>query len=102
MSFAMKVLHDANSIKQRKLALSKLVKERNKLIHHDLVHFDYNSAQSCRKLIKILDVQNPRILEQLNALKVLIEAFKAQLAGMQAWVDSDDFLRQLQSAQAQV
>jgi hypothetical protein len=52
--------------------------------------------QSCRDLIHILDMQNPRILEQLNVLKVLIDTFKTNIADMQAWVDSDEFLRYLQ------
>jgi hypothetical protein len=96
MSVSMKVVADADAIKQQKRALSALVAERNKLIHHDLVHFDHNSMQSCRDLIHILDMQNPRILEQLNVLKVLIDTFKTNIADMQAWVDSDEFLRYLQ------
>lgn len=102
MSVSLTVEADADAIKQRKRALSALVAERNKLIHHDLVHFDHNSMQSCRELIDILDRQNPRILEQLNALKALIDAFNANISDMQAWFDSDNFLRHLQAAPADV
>jgi hypothetical protein len=47
--------------------------------------FDHNSAPSCRDLIQILDEQNPRILDQLTALKALIDTFKAIIADMQGW-----------------
>lgn len=94
-SMSFKVEADANTIKERKRALSALVAERNNLIHKDLAGFDHNSAESCRHLISILDPQNTRILQQLDELKWLIDAIKEHAGALRSWVDSDDFLREL-------
>ena len=96
MSISVTIDSDPDSIARQKRALSALVAERNRLIHHDLVHFDHTSAKCCEDLIKRLDAQNPRILEQLAALKVLIDVAKASIADMQAWVDSGEFLSTIQ------
>lgn len=95
-SMSFKVEADANIIKERKRALTALVAERNNLIHKDLAGFDDNSAQSCRHLIGILDPQNTRILQQLDELKWLIDAIKEHAGELQSWLDSDDFLRELE------
>ncbi len=95
ISVSMKIKADPNETKQRKRDLAALIAERNKLIHHDLVHFNHNSVESCKALIENLDGQNSRILKQLDALKLLIDTFKRNLAEMQAWIDSDNFLEQL-------
>lgn len=92
-SISLTVDGDPDWISQRKQALKKLVEERNRLIHHDLARFDYDSVQSCRQLTELLDAQNPRILEQLSTLKTIIDTLKLHMAELQAWVDSDDFLR---------
>ena len=96
MSTSLKVDGDADSNSKWKRALRTLVAERNSLIHRDLVRFDYDSVASCRELIELLDAQNPRILEQLSALRVLIDVFRENVAELQAWVDSDEFLRQVE------
>lgn len=95
-SISLRVDGDEDSNSQRKRALRALVTERNRLIHRDLVRFDYDSVPSCRELIELLDAQNPRILEQLSALRALIDSFKSNIAELQAWVNSDDFLRQFE------
>lgn len=96
-SISMKVIADADAATQRRRNLAALVAERNNLIHQDLVRFDHNSAQSCRDLIQVLDAQNVRILEQLQELRLLIDAVKEHVAELQSWVASDDFLHYLQS-----
>ena len=95
-SISIKVIADAGAATQRKRTLSALVAERNKLIHRDLVRFDHNSAQSCHDLIKVLDAQNVRALEQLRELKLLIDTVREHVAELQSWVASDDFLHHLQ------
>ncbi|HQR15967.1 MAG TPA: hypothetical protein PLZ37_15505, partial [Nitrospira sp.] len=96
-SFSLRVDGDADSNSQRKRALRALVTARNNLIHQDLARIDYDSVPSCRELIELLDAQNPRILEQLSALRALIDSFKSNIAELKAWVDSDNFLRQFES-----
>lgn len=96
ISSSIKVEADAKTIKEQKRALSNLVTERNSLIHKDLAGFDHNSAESCRHLISILDPQNKRILQQLDELKWLIDAFKEHVGDLRSWVDSDEFFHEIQ------
>jgi hypothetical protein len=71
-SIPLEVDGDADSNSQRKRALRALVTGRNRLVHRDLVRFDYDSVSSCRELIELLDAPNPRIIERLSALRTLI------------------------------
>jgi len=95
ISISVRLAAEPSEAKQRKRDLAALVAERNRLIHHDLVHFNHNSADECERLIESLDAQNCRILGQLDALKVLIVTFKQNLSEMHALIDSDEFLEQL-------
>ena len=59
---------DSGFVKQQKWALSKIVTERNKLIHQDLIYLDGTSIEDYQELIRVLDEQNPRLLSQLEEL----------------------------------
>ena len=96
VSISFKLEVHRKTVKARKQALSKLVSERNKLIHQELASFDHNSAKHCRRLIKVLDDQNIRILNELEQMKSIIAMFKEFAGDLQSWVESDDFLNQVQ------
>jgi hypothetical protein len=49
-------------------ALSKLLVERNTLIHDGLLSIDWESPEQCRKLTANLDAQNERIGKEINFL----------------------------------
>jgi hypothetical protein len=88
ISTTFRVEADQATIKRQKRTLSALVAERNRLIHKDLASFDHNSRVSCSTLIETMDVQNGRILQQLDELRHLVEAYKGQIAALKSWMDA--------------
>lgn len=54
---------------KKKAALTKLVDDRNELIHHLLPEFDSNSIESCVQIGKKLDEQRDNIVRQIDDLK---------------------------------
>lgn len=73
-SFSFRIECDDDYYESRKEALSKLVSERNDLIHHLLPRFDMKSAESCRALGKELDDQSDQIRLEINRLKATAKA----------------------------
>jgi len=73
-SFSFRIECDDDYYESRKEALSKLVSERNDLIHHLLPRFDMKSAESCRVLGKELDDQSDQIRLEINRLKATAKA----------------------------
>lgn len=65
---------DQHYLKSQKRALSDMVAERNKLIHQDLALLDTSCIEDYRKLISLLDEQNPRLLAHLEELGWMIKA----------------------------
>jgi len=61
MSFSLRVERDEQYIRSHREALSRVVDERNALIHQMLWAFDPNSDESCQGLISRLDEQNERL-----------------------------------------
>jgi hypothetical protein len=77
MSISFKITHsDPNFFKEHKRALSKIVAERNKLIHQDLALLDTSSVEDYLNLISLLDEQNPRLLAHLEELRRMIELWR--------------------------
>jgi hypothetical protein len=77
ISFSFKVTcSNADFLEEKKLALSSIVAERNKLIHQDLAFLDTSSVESYQKLISLLDEQNPRLLAHLEELRWIIESLQ--------------------------
>lgn len=98
ISASLKLEADPKTVKARKQALSKLVSERNKLIHQELASFDHNSAENCRRLINVLDDQNTRILDELEQMKSIFAMVKEFAGDLRTWVESDDFLNHVQGS----
>jgi hypothetical protein len=88
--------NDPNFLKSQKRALSDIVVERNKLIHQDLALIDTSCVEDYRKLISLLDEQNPRLLAHLEELGWMI---KAMGNSWKALVESPEFLEFIQSNQ---
>ena len=61
LSISFTIKSDKRRIEKRRMALARVVEERNDLIHNLLSRFDPESTQSCQYLIKILDEQNERL-----------------------------------------
>ncbi|MBD2024243.1 hypothetical protein [Leptolyngbya sp. FACHB-711] len=101
ISFYFKVTCDnPDFLKIQKRALSDVVVERNKLIHQDLALLDTSCVEDYRKLISLMDEQNPRLLAHLEELGWII---KSVSNGWQTFGDlfkSPEFLEYIQSSQA--
>jgi hypothetical protein len=97
ISFSVKITCDnPDFIKVQKRALSNIVAERNKLIHQDLAFLDTSSVEDYRKLIRLLDEQNPRLLAQLEELRWMIESLQESLKAFEHLCQSPNFPEGLQ------
>lgn len=69
ISIVLKVVYsDPAFMKAQKKALSKIVAERNHLIHHKLAYLDNTCVDNYHELIVFLDEQNPRLLNHLEEI----------------------------------
>jgi hypothetical protein len=78
--------------KEKKRALSALVRERNRLIHKELANLDLDSIESCALFCEKLDSQNERICNQLEEMSRVRAAQKESMQEMQAFLSSEEFL----------
>lgn len=98
-SFNLRIESTPESIAQQKRALRKLVDERNRLIHSDLLSVDLNSTDECDAMSAKLDEQNDRIRQQIDGLNSIRHRL---LSGFEEWqrlVQSGEFLALLQGGQ---
>jgi hypothetical protein len=68
---------------ERKRALKKLIKERNRLVHQDLLNIDLNSREECEELSARLDEQYTKIrryLDHLNSVRTNLREMSAEFA----------------------
>lgn len=84
-SFSIKIQNDQASIDAQRDELSRIVQERNDLIHKQLVKLDTESIQSCQELGVILDEQLERLKPWYSFLQTVglsLQAYgKELLAG---------------------
>jgi hypothetical protein len=80
---------------QCKRALMKLVAERNRLIHKDLLSVDLNSRKECEELSARLDEQYTRLRRHLDYLNSLRTGFQEMAAELGRLLESDEFLELL-------
>jgi hypothetical protein len=74
-----------------------LVQERNDLVHHRMAAVDFDSIEHCTLLSEELDSQNSRILQLLGVFGSLVTELRQMLAEQNEYVNSTEFLAQLQS-----
>lgn len=86
-------------LKSRERALSDIVVERNKLIHQELALLDTSCAEDYRKLISLLDEQNPRLLAHLEELGWMLESVSNSWKTFEDLFSSPEFLQYIQSNQ---
>jgi hypothetical protein len=100
ISFSFKVIYsNPDFLKKQKLALSSIVAERNRLIHQDLAFLDTGSVEDYRKLINLLDEQNPRLLAHLEELRWMIESLSESWKVFENLTKSPGFPQCLESAE---
>jgi hypothetical protein len=95
VAHSLRIEPDSTEAAETEKALARLVRERNRLIHSDLVSIDLNSIAACEELSARLDEQNERICGQLNHLQVLRQAQSQALVELKKFIDSDEFLELL-------
>ncbi|MUK62731.1 hypothetical protein GNP81_16305 [Aliivibrio fischeri] len=76
-------------------SLSKLVQERNKLVHHLLLELDLKSIDSCEHISKGLDIQCEHIRSEINATQSFIKALADCKKTMSEFISSDVYKQEL-------
>lgn len=74
ISFDFRVVTDENYYKEKKESLSRIVLERNNLVHHLLPQLDLNSFESCKKVEINLDEQADKTRSEISNLQSLAKA----------------------------
>jgi hypothetical protein len=100
--YAKVIRNNPDFFESRKLALSAIVLERNKLIHQELALLDTSCIEDYRKLISRLDEQNPRLLDHLEELRRIGESVVNGLEVCDNFLKSPEFLQYIQSSQTDV
>lgn len=93
-TFGMEV--DSAFYESKKQELSALVAERNNLVHHLIPRFNPSSIQSCIETEQYLDVQNEKLMPELNYLKSLSEQRQEMIKKYSELVNSEQFNNQLE------
>ena len=83
---------DPEKAEQRMQGLLSLVDERNRLIHVDLSHVDFNSPEACDELCVKLDEQNERVCRHLAYVESIRDAHWAALAEFRKLLESKEFV----------
>lgn len=97
VSIKYRLLMSPESLKRRKEHLLQLVEERNKLVHQELSEVDFSSTASCYGLIKTLDEQNIRILQQLDELQWIFEVVYTLSLALRDVANTNEFSRWIHS-----
>ena len=76
VSHSLNLSESGSDIKEWRREMRRIVKERNRLIHHMLVSFDPRSTESCHVLSVELDEQRERIRQSYEHLESLVTAIR--------------------------
>ncbi|NQY26227.1 MAG: hypothetical protein HRT92_03515 [Piscirickettsiaceae bacterium] len=90
ISYDFRIETDENSYKEKKESLSKLVLERNKLVHHLLPELDPKSLESCKKVEKNLDEQADKIRNELISVQSIAQALSEGRKKLADYLSSDE------------
>ena len=71
LSFDFRIKTDEQSHKEKKESLSRLVFERNNLVHHLLPEFNPDSSESCKKVERDLDKQADKVRVEIKNVQAL-------------------------------
>lgn len=88
-------IDDEDFYLNKKESLSKLVQERNKLVHHLLLELDLKSIDSCERISKRLDIQCEHIRSEISATRSFIKALADGKKTMSEFISSDAYKQEL-------
>jgi len=95
ISFGMEI--DREYFDENAVELESLAKERNRLIHEQLMFVNFDSEEGCTELVKVLDAQNERINHQVALLAPALRDLRelAEWAGAPGRIEqiTEEFIR---------
>lgn len=97
--FSFTIEATADEALSRRRALQKLVIERNRLIHRDVLGIDLNAPDQCLQFLEFLDEQNERIRAQLDFLSALRKAHRTAVEEFVRFISTDEFMSALRGDQ---
>jgi len=89
-SFDFRIETDENSYKEKKETLSRLVLERNKLVHHLLPELDLQSFESCKKVEKNLDEQADKVRTEIKNFQSMAQCLSGARKKISDYLCSDE------------
>lgn len=90
---------DDSYVHELRSTLRDVVKERNNLIHKQLLAFDPNSSESCRIFASELEDQRQRIQPKFEELAAIWTAVTVHIKEMREYYESGQFEKDWQAAQ---
>lgn len=96
ISFSFSLESDDNFYEQQKIALNRIVQERNELIHHFIPKWDWKSASDMRTALKYLVSLRERTEAQRVFLASLWVSFKEGLNDHLQFINSEEGAKQLE------
>ncbi len=96
ISFSFRI--ECNSIfyETKKEALTRLVSERNELVHHLLPKFDTSSAKSCEELGNKLDEQSDKIRQEIKGMKAIAKSLDEGKKKLASFLSSEEGKKQFE------
>ena len=91
IKISFKVDADPAYVEQKKIALERIVTERNTLIHQALSSLDTTSIESCQRLNVTLDEQAERLRPEFDGIRSLAKALhEGTKEAFEAWENQDN------------
>lgn len=90
VSFKFRIQSDSAHFETKKLALSRLVTERNELVHHLLPQFTPSSPDSCQRIARKLDAQSETVRQEIKNLKEIVKSFEEGKKQLFDYLDSEE------------
>ena len=92
------ILHDSEYFERKKTTLTKIVEERNYLVHHLYPDFDMLCIESCQRIESQLDIQYNNIQSEIEDLKFIIVSMENQKKILLDYIQSDEYKNELLSS----
>lgn len=90
ISFKFRIKSDSAHFETKKVALSRLVNERNELVHHLLPQFIPSSPDSCQEVARKLDAQSETVRQEIKNLREIVKSFDQLREQLLAFFGSEE------------
>ncbi|NMH61015.1 OST-HTH/LOTUS domain-containing protein [Alteromonas ponticola] len=96
ISFKFRISSDSAYFETKKVALSRLVNERNELVHHFLPYFKPDSPDSCQEIARKLDAQSETVRHEINNLSMIVKSLDEGRKNLLAFISSEEGKKNLE------